>query len=429
MIGYVLLITFAVIMGGIVYQFLESYAKGMEGLPECHDGTSIFIKDINFDCTSFQLNLTLKNNGRFNLEGYFIHATNDSDQSLATIDLSQNIADETKIFGNSISFLKTEENSFKPNDETTHTFNLDSKIYSIEIIPVRFQIEDSKKRFVSCGDEKVKEVVVCEGFSGEPACSELFGICCDIGDVCQAGSFESSSDCNNLCCVSGSCCTPESAATTCLGRDCGITTNNCGEEVDCGDCTGVGEVCNISGQCVVCTPDCSCASTTCVGETCVDPVCSSNCAGTLEPNCTGLNCGPALNGCGNETVCGTCDDGTCVEGVCIVSSCDGVWNPPEDAGVECDGTPLPENCIDCICDGAYVPDENGGCILPTDFGCGDYCGLFEYLGGGVCQDNPQKCAPPQGPEGGAYIGDIPGADETLGNSFCLGDPYCCCILS
>ena len=55
-----------------------------------------------------------------------------------------------------------------------------------------------------------------------------------------------------------------------------------------------------------CTPDCSCASTTCMGNTCPDG-CGGNCAGTLSPNCGSRECGPAPNGCGSANECGNCD--------------------------------------------------------------------------------------------------------------------------
>lgn len=156
-IGYVLLVTFAVVMGGIIYQWMKTYVP--KDSLECNDGVSIFLKE--YSCNNLELNLTLKNNGRFNVAGYFIHATNDSEQELAVIDLSQDIIKGGNKVGNMIRFGFVDDNSMKPNDEKKSIFSLSSEIYSIEIIPVRFQVEDNKKRLVSCGTSKIKEKITC----------------------------------------------------------------------------------------------------------------------------------------------------------------------------------------------------------------------------------------------------------------------------
>jgi len=156
-IGYVLLITFAIVMGGIIYQWMKTYIP--KDSLECDDGVSIFVKE--YSCNDLELNLTLKNNGRFDVAGYFIHATNDSSQELAVIDLSQDIIKGGDKVGSIIRFSLVDDNPMKPNDEKINLFKLSSEIYSIEIIPVRFQIEENKKRLVSCGTSKIKEKITC----------------------------------------------------------------------------------------------------------------------------------------------------------------------------------------------------------------------------------------------------------------------------
>jgi len=37
------------------------------------------------------------------------------------------------------------------------------------------------------------------------SCSDLGGTCCEAGQICEGGSFRSSSDCGQLCCVGGTC--------------------------------------------------------------------------------------------------------------------------------------------------------------------------------------------------------------------------------
>jgi len=191
MIGYVLLITFAIIISAIVYQWIKTYVP-REAL-DCPDGVSIFVDEIT--CQAGILNLTLKNNGRFSIAGYFIHATNTSEQELATIDLSKYISGGGSSRSNSVIFTWN-ENSMDPNEERKSIFYLLTNINSVEIIPVRFQVQDNKKRFVSCGNAKIKEIVNCVG--------EFF--CGD--EICNPGE-----DCLN--------CEP----------DCGPCTNDCGDGV------------------------------------------------------------------------------------------------------------------------------------------------------------------------------------------------------
>ena len=91
MIGYVLLVAIAIIMSMIVYQFIITYIP-REAL-ECPDGVSVFIKETKYDCTlgAETLEVTIKNNGLFSVAGYFIHATTEVGQELATLDLSGKI--------------------------------------------------------------------------------------------------------------------------------------------------------------------------------------------------------------------------------------------------------------------------------------------------------------------------------------------------
>lgn len=168
MVGYVLLVSLAIVMGGMLYTWMKSYLP--EEPLECPEGVSIFVNDYYYNCTNSTLNLTLKNNGRFNIAGYFIHATNNSNQTVATIDLSAPGVFIKKgsglLFGNKILFEGTNNNSFKPNQEIENIFDLASingQIHLIEIIPVRWQREKNKLDLVSCGNEEFREILTCNG--------------------------------------------------------------------------------------------------------------------------------------------------------------------------------------------------------------------------------------------------------------------------
>jgi hypothetical protein len=160
-IGYVLLITFGIIMSVIVYNNLKTYVP-TEAL-KCPDGISIVLQD--YDCSSNQLNITLKNNGKFNLAGFFIHASNNSNQNLATLDLSKNLDENEsgKIYGSAVVVSLINENLMTPGDENGYIFeNIPSNIALIEFIPTRFQEENNKIRFVSCTDAKITEKINCD---------------------------------------------------------------------------------------------------------------------------------------------------------------------------------------------------------------------------------------------------------------------------
>jgi len=163
MVSYVLLVVFLIIISGLVYQWLRTYVP-RESL-ECPDGSSIFIKEAAFNPLDSQLSVTVKNNGRFNLAGYFIYATNDSEQELPIIDLSSYLNDTQGtgiILGNSVLFFAGESSLFSPGSEETYFFNIPTSIgelYSIRIVPTRFQEFEGKTRFVSCSNARTDILV------------------------------------------------------------------------------------------------------------------------------------------------------------------------------------------------------------------------------------------------------------------------------
>jgi hypothetical protein len=366
MVGYVLLVVFAIILSVIVYQWIKTYVPS-DPLQCPDNGVSVSIKAVSYDCGANTLYLLIKNNGRFNILGYFAHAANVSGQEVATIELSQyfqeNVSDGEK-FGNSIALISAEQqNIFKPGDEKVAIFNLIPTIMtSIQITPTRLQEVNNKNRFISCGNEKVEQEIYC-------------GMDTRIEDVCKA------------CGVDYQCGGPWS--------------DGCEGILDCGDCPE-GQSCDALGQCY--SDDC-------------DP----------DPNvCSGLECGFATNGTCGDASCGECNIGEgeiCVAGICTTLG-NGVCDPEEtcaDEPVACEGQQASDCLIGYTCQsGICVFSISGG---PT--GCSDYCALFEGYVNGGCRQNPIQCTP------GVYMGDIPGANASIGDGFCeeYGGPTddtCCC---
>ena len=159
MIGYVLLITGAIIMGAIVYQWMKSYIP--RETIECPDGVSLFIKEnvCKESGGNYLLNLSLTNNGRFGIDGYYIKATNNSEQEIATFDISKNI----KSGGNAQSgIILFSGGNLEPGKNAREAeFELDFEIFLIEIIPIKYEVIEGKNRLVTCGDAKIKEKIIC----------------------------------------------------------------------------------------------------------------------------------------------------------------------------------------------------------------------------------------------------------------------------
>ena len=347
LIGYVLLVVFAVIIGAIVFAWLRSYVPG--DTLNCPDGTSVFIREASFDDSSNQVRIILKNNGRFDIAGFFIHATNSSAQEVATIDLSNYSTIDDYVLGNSIVYVWG-ENSISPGDTNTSMFDLSAsqigEPYSVSIIPVRYQIEGNRERFVSCPNAKAESLV------GEPVAE----------------------------------CVPEDITITCGTWICGEQVNNCGDRVSCppDNCEAGGQVCS--------------------GGACVPPAeCTDTCA-TYGYECETWTI------CGVSTICGSfgggCQSGfECNStGQCVSLLENGICNPGETCAQEpigCEGQQAQcttgQTCQSGSCawqGGAYGEDE--------------YCiDLERGYTSGDCVFNSGQCT---GPLNGVNEDDEPGAE-------------------
>jgi hypothetical protein len=160
MVGYVLLIAFGIGMGVVVYGYLKTYVP-TESLT-CPDGVSIFLKSASCNASAGELNISLKNTGKFNLAGYFIKATNSSDQEIATFDLSQFFLQGGIVHGNAILVETSNQNKFKIKEEMGSRFSgIAINITKIEIIPVRWQTDEDQTRIVTCGSARIREELTC----------------------------------------------------------------------------------------------------------------------------------------------------------------------------------------------------------------------------------------------------------------------------
>ncbi len=159
MIGYVLLIVGAVVMGGVVYGWLQSYVP-QETL-ECPSGVSLFIREV--QCTAdgggYKLNLDVANNGRFAVDGYFVKVAHTEEQEIATTDISENLVQGGNANAGVVSFPGRALDPGK--NAPIAEYGLSDEIYLIELVPIRYEIIGGKSRLVSCSNAKIKEKVIC----------------------------------------------------------------------------------------------------------------------------------------------------------------------------------------------------------------------------------------------------------------------------
>lgn len=164
LIGYALLIAFAITTSIVTYNWMKTYVP--TDILDCPEGVSVLVKDITCSTVDgkYQIDLTIENTGRFDLAGYFIYASNDTNGTLVTIDLTKSLTSGGNNITGAVLFLSTQDNSFEiSGGDKSNRFVTKENITSVEITPVRFVEENGKMRFASCGDANVREFVRCEG--------------------------------------------------------------------------------------------------------------------------------------------------------------------------------------------------------------------------------------------------------------------------
>lgn len=180
-------------------------------------------------------------------------------------------------------------------------------------------------------------------------------------------------------------CDPE--ANPCGNRVCGSVTNNCNQQIDCGECTSP-EICdNTTGQCG-CTPN--------------------------QNPCAGRECGTVDDGCGNPVQCGSCISPEICDNNSGQCGCTPIQNPCDGrvCGTVDNGCGEPIECGTCTspdtCD-----NDSGQCVcIPIDNPCGDrICGSVDNGCGASVQ-----C--------GANNGDCPAAPDCNSAGICSNDGQC-----
>ncbi len=175
-IGYVMLIAIVIAISIGVYTWMRSYIPS-EAIA-CPDGVSVSLTDVSYNCTAHQLNFTLENSGTFSIAGYLVKATNNSAQTIATIDLTQYYADQSKISANTIFYgsytsgangigpLGDKDSLGNPTYITYNEFNGIPDKYGdlvrLEITPVRWATYNGQLKYSVCSNAKISEKIICD---------------------------------------------------------------------------------------------------------------------------------------------------------------------------------------------------------------------------------------------------------------------------
>jgi len=164
MIGYILLVVFALIISVTIYQWLKSFVPASS--LECPDGVSVFLENASYDSGADKLTITIVNNGRFNVGGYFASISTSADQDLPNVDISPYLNEEESSainLSSSVLFIQgSEDNPFIPGERETHVFYIPAATgtpYLVRVVPTRQEKIEGKVTFIGCGDARVDQVV------------------------------------------------------------------------------------------------------------------------------------------------------------------------------------------------------------------------------------------------------------------------------
>ncbi len=172
-VGYIMLVAIVIAISVGVYTWMKSYIPS-EALT-CPDGVSVSVPDYYYNCTAHKLNFTLENSGTFSIAGYLVKATNNSAQTIATIDLTKYYSGSGTVEANAVLYISRGLNAIGPlgdkdsNGNPTYlTSNeldgIDGKygnLTRIEITPVRYVNYKGQLKYSVCSSAKISEKVSC----------------------------------------------------------------------------------------------------------------------------------------------------------------------------------------------------------------------------------------------------------------------------
>ena len=158
MISYVLLKVITIIMSAVVFAYLKNVAN-VKPVIDCKEGTNIQIE--NYQCNIGIINLTLKNNGRFNIDGFISTFGKDDNEPMTKL-VS---IDKVKISNAGNYYF---EKPLKPGENIIVNFSSNERKSDGKVVPIDFEflkkikiqpfiIDKETSTVVPCGDSIIKQ--------------------------------------------------------------------------------------------------------------------------------------------------------------------------------------------------------------------------------------------------------------------------------
>ncbi len=149
-VGYVLLIAIAIALSVLVYSFIKSYLPKQTN--SCPEGVSIIITDYKCDNINKQINITIQNKGLFDIDGFLLKASNDSNLPAKSLDYINSTGGTSSGI---VYFDKNFDLVMKPNEKYNQTFSYleQGLINKIQIIPFKLYKGES----LICGKAQVTQ--------------------------------------------------------------------------------------------------------------------------------------------------------------------------------------------------------------------------------------------------------------------------------
>ena len=159
MISYVILIAIAVTMSITVFVWLRTIAN-IEPVKSCQEGTSIIISD--YQCNIGKFNLTIKNNGRFNVNGFILTISDNVEREpiirLTPFNTNEITKEGYFIFNDSLKPGKINEAIFGNKDQKTN-----KNIEFIKNIKIQsFIIDKETNEKILCEDIIKQKIEDCK---------------------------------------------------------------------------------------------------------------------------------------------------------------------------------------------------------------------------------------------------------------------------
>lgn len=165
MVSYVLLVSIAIILSIGVFAWLKIIAKDVQPKVDCKEGTSMRIS--NYKCFSGDVDeedgikLTLRNNGRFNIDGFILSVSGEGNE-VPTVRLVTQDLEGFKgnyYFSDSSPLVPGEERTIKFSnkfDDGKGLINIVNFEY-INVVQIQPMILDEEKNKIVCQNSVIKQ--------------------------------------------------------------------------------------------------------------------------------------------------------------------------------------------------------------------------------------------------------------------------------